>query len=187
MNKKNRFQSPPPVDPISAARASSLVFRLNSGFFFRQLGIFLVMDLLLFLLAGTGLVFYAENRCADVAGLVSIRGVPTEETIPWMEASDYTITPLDRPAEGLEMPAVSWLPVRAETAEGLRSWDLIRYYTVELPNGGAPYAIRVDLTGIARTLYWAGVALLICQGLSLIANLFRNNRSIRKEIGRAHV
>ena len=180
MNKKNRFQSPPPVDPISAARASSLVFRLNSGFFFRQLGIFLVMDLLLFLLAGTGLVFYAENRCADVAGLVSIRGVPTEETIPWMEASDYTITPLDRPAEGLEMPAVSWLPVRAETAEGLRSWDLIRYYTVELPNGGAPYAIRVDLTGIARTLYWAGVALLICQGLSLIANLFRNNRSIRK-------
>lgn len=31
--KKHRFQSPPPADPIAAARDSSLVFRLNFGFF----------------------------------------------------------------------------------------------------------------------------------------------------------
>ena len=180
MGKKNRFQSPPPVDPITAVRDSSLVFRLNSGFFLRQLGIFLVMDLLLALLVLTGLVFYAENRCADVAALVSVRGVPTKEAIPWMEASDYTITSLDRVPEGYELPAVSWLPIREETAEGLRLWDLTQFYRVELPNNGAPYAIQVDLAGIWNTLYWAGIILLICQGLSLLSNLFRNNRSIHK-------
>lgn len=178
--KKNRFQNPPPADPITAARDSSLVFRLNSGFFLRQLGVFLVMDLLLVLMALVGLVFYAESRCADVAALVSERGVPTAETIPWMEASDYTITPLDRAPEGYELPAFFWLPLREETKDGLRRWDLSSYYTVELPNGGKPYAVRVDLAGIFRTLYWAGAALLACQGLSLLTNLFRNNRAIRK-------
>ena len=180
MVKKNRFQNPPPADPITAARDSSLVFRLNSRFFLRQLGVFLVMDLLLVLMALVGLVFYAESRCADVAALVSERGVPTAETIPWMEASDYTITPLDRAPEGYELPAFSWLPLREETKDGLRRWDLSSYYTVELPNGGKPYAVRVDLAGIFRTLYWAGAALLVCQGLSLLTNLFRNNRAIRK-------
>ena len=67
---RHRFQTPPPADPIAAARDSSLVFRLNIGFFLRQLGVFLVMDLLLLALASLGLFAYAENRCADVAALV---------------------------------------------------------------------------------------------------------------------
>ncbi|MCF2662161.1 HAMP domain-containing histidine kinase [Pseudoflavonifractor phocaeensis] len=138
------------------------------------------MDLLLVLMALVGLVFYAENRCADVAALVAERGVPTADAIPWMEASDYTIAPLDRAPEGYELSAFSWLPLRDETKDGLRSWNLSSYYTVELPNGGRPYAVRVELAGIFRTLYWAGMALLVCQGLSLLTNLFRNNRAIRK-------
>ena len=93
--KKHRFQSKPPADPITAVRESSLTFRLNIGFFLRQLGIFLVMDLLLFLMAVGGMFLYAENRCAQVAELVAERGVPTADAVPWMEASDYTITPLE--------------------------------------------------------------------------------------------
>ncbi|MGI5962775.1 MAG: sensor histidine kinase [Lawsonibacter sp.] len=180
MERKKRFQSPPPADPITAVRESSLAFRLNSGFFLRQLIVFVVMDLLLVVLAFVGLVFYAENRCADVAALVSQRGVPGEDALAWMEASDYTITPLDREPKGLEMPAIPWVPYREETAQGLRTWDLRQYYNVELPNNGNPYAIRVNLLGLFRTLYWAGVALLVCQGLALVSNLFGNNRSIRR-------
>lgn len=189
--KHHKFQATPPTDPISAARDSSLAFRLNIGFFLRQLGIFLVMDLLLLLMITLGMVLYAENRCAQVAALVTQRGVPTQEALEWMEASDYTITPLDRApegylssgedgAEGQALFAFPWLGEHPETADGLRSWDLASYYTIELPNNGEPYAITVDLSGISRTVYWAGLVLLICQGLSLLTNLFRNNRSIRK-------
>ena len=189
--KHHRLQSPPPSDPISAARDSSLAFRLNIGFFLRQLGVFLVMDLLLLLMITLGMVLYAENRCAGVAALVEERGVPTQEALAWMEASDYTITPLDREpegyltsedhqAEGHTSLAFPFIGEHPETADGLRSWDLASYYTIELPNNGNPYAITVDLSGIARTVYWAGMVLLICQGLSLLTNLFRNNRSIRK-------
>ena len=180
--KKHRFQSPPPADPIAAARDSSLVFRLNFGFFLRQLTIFLVMDLLLVAMATAGVFYYAENRCAGVAALVEERGVPTVEAIPWMEKGDYTITPLNRPPEGQPSSGFSWLPgaVAQETADGYRMWDLTSYYTIELYYGDQPYAITVDLSGIAGTGYWAGVVLLICQFLSLVTGLFRNKRSIRK-------
>ena len=178
--KLHKFQTPPPADPIAAARDSSLAFRLNVGFFLRQMGVFLVMDLLLLGLAVLGLFAYAENRCADVALLVSQRGVPSEDALSWMEASDYTITPLDRAPEGY--PDTSdWLPFcRQETWQGLRTWDLSRFYTIEMPNDGQPYAITVDLSGIFKGLYWAGIVILACQGLSLISGLFRSERSIRR-------
>ena len=180
--KLHKFQTPPPADPIAAARDSSLAFRLNVGFFLRQMGVFLVMDLLLLGLAVLGLFAYAENRCADVALLVSQRGVPSEDALSWMEASDYTITPLDRAPYG-ENTAVGYTllsPNRQETADGLRTWDLSRFYTIEMPNNGQPYAITVDLSGIFKGLYWAGIVILACQGLSLISGLFRSERSIRR-------
>ncbi len=178
MPKRRRFQAPPDRDPLHGAR-SSLVFRLNFGFFFRQLGIFLVMDLLLVIMATTGLFLWAENRCADVVALVDVRGVPTADAIPWMEASDYSITPLDREPQGVPVP-FDWLRIRRETADALHQYDLMQYYSVELKSAGQPYAVTVDLTSVSGALCWAGAVLLICQGLSLLTNLFRNNRSIHK-------
>ena len=184
--RKHRFQAPPSQDPLSGAK-SSLAFRLNFGFFFRQLIIFLLMDLLLFFMATAGLFLYAENRCANVAALVEERGVPSADAIPWMEASDYTITPLgenssfsEGGAAGYSLLPIPFLPQYPELEGGTRSWDLSSYYTIALPNDGEPYAITVDLSGISSTLYWAGVVLLVCEGLSLITGLFRNNRSIHK-------
>ena len=178
---RHRFQTPPPADPIAAARDSPLALRLNIGFFMRQLGIFLVMDLLLLVMAFFGMSLYAENRCADVVELVNQRGVPSEDALAWMEASDYTITPLDREPRGdTTVGSTLLFPHRQETQEGWRSWNLSSHYTIEMPNNGQPYAITVDLSGISRGLYWAGVALLVCQALSLLTNLFRSNRSIRK-------
>ena len=61
-------------------------------------------------------------------------------------------------------------------------WDLQGMNTVELPNGGEPYAITVDLSGIGRMLKWAGFILLTVQIISLIANLFRNAGTIRRTL-----
>lgn len=72
--KRHRFQTPPPGDPIAAARDSSLALRLNIGFFLRQLGIFLVMDLLLAALAALG-ALYAENRRAVLIALLAFQGL----------------------------------------------------------------------------------------------------------------
>ena len=183
--RQHRFQAPPSQDPLHGAK-SSLVFRLNFGFFFRQLLIFIFMDLLLFFMVTVGIFLYAESRCASVAALVEERGVPSADAIAWMEASDYTITPLSdsffsEPAvEGYALFPLPVLPQYPELEGGIRTWDLSSYYTITLPNRGEPYAITVNLSGIAQALSWAAVVLLICQALSLITGLFRNNRSIHK-------
>jgi len=162
----------------SQKASSSLAFRLSSSFFFRQVGIFLAMDLLLFGLCLASIALYAEHRCAEVAGLVAQRGVPTEEALSWMEASDYTITPLERMPQGQEQFPIPWLSPREELEGGVRSWNLSAYYTVSLPNGGEPYAIRVDLSGLSHLVGWGGIILLVCQLLSLVHNLLKNNRTI---------
>ena len=183
--QKHRFQSRPPADPITAVRDSSLAFRLNFGFFFRQLGVFVLMDLLLFLLALGGMFLYAENRCAQAARLVEERGVPSADAQAWMEVSDYTITPLEAlsdagRSEGGALLSLPFLPHYPELEEGVRTWDITAYYTVELPNGGEPYAITVDMGGVARTLGWAARVLLIGQGIALLLGLFGTRRSVRR-------
>ncbi|MEG1747371.1 MAG: sensor histidine kinase, partial [Oscillospiraceae bacterium] len=74
---------------------SSLVTRLNTRLFFRLLGIYLGMNLLLLSLCGVGTFLWAENQCAQVADLVETRGVPSAEAAVWMAAGDYTVTALD--------------------------------------------------------------------------------------------
>ena len=177
MGRRQRFRRPPEPDPLRA----SLALRLNFGFFLRQLAIFLVIDLALLAVLACGVFFWAERRCAQVAELVAERGVPSEEAQRWMEAGDYTITPLSRPPEGITMD-FGWLPLPESTREGLRSYDLTEYYTVELPNHGEPYAITVELEGIARFLYWAGVAVLALQGLALAAGLIGGSGAIRRTL-----
>ena len=164
---------------LRAPKTSSLAARLSTSFFLRQAGIFFMMDLLLFLLCLTGISIYAEGRCAEVAGLVEQRGVPTAEAIPWMEASDYAIAPLERMPRGHSGPPLPWVHARGELEGGVREWRLSEYYTVSLPNGGSPYSIRVDLTGLSRILKWGGIILLACQLLSLLSSLFRSGRTIR--------
>ncbi|MCI8423459.1 MAG: HAMP domain-containing histidine kinase [Lawsonibacter sp.] len=179
--KEHRFQNPPP-DPIQAARDSSLAFRLNVGFFLRQLVMFAVMDCLLLGLSTLGPLLYAESRCAEVAVLVEERGVPSADSLAWVEVSNCTITPLDRAPEGVESPSVLCFfhhPI-LEMEDALRTWDLSSYYTVELPNNGRPYAITVDLTGMALALRYGVAVLLACQGLVLLSALLSNGRSIKK-------
>lgn len=99
-----------------------------------------------------------------------------------MAASDYTIIPLDREPKGVDVGELGWFSGGEATADGLRTYVLFSYYTVELPNGGEPYAITVDLSGIGRMLKWAGFILLTVQIISLIANLFRNAGTIRRTL-----
>ena len=138
---------------------SSIVLRLNTRLFFRLLGIYLGMDLLLTLLFTGGMFIWSERRCAEVSGLVQERGVPTAEATRWMEAGDYIVNAGEGGHEGWRLP--NWMPAPDETAEGARYFNpgdtslffgLVRFqhggdvsYTVEMPNGGDPYAITLDL------------------------------------------
>lgn len=175
---------------------SSIVLRLNTRLFFRLLGIYLGMDLLLAALFCGGLFIWSETQFSDVADLVAERGVPSQEAVQWMAASDYTITGLDRAPEGWS--PFSFLSLPEATGDGLRSLTFADAplffgpwrghpgrgvtYTVELPNSGTPYAITLDLERPVTLGIMGLRILMLCQLVSLLCNLFKNAGTIRKTL-----
>ena len=173
---------------------SSIVRRLNTRLFFRLLGIYIGLDLLLAGLCGGGILIWAEGQCADVAALVKERGVPSAETTVWMAAGDYTVAALDRHPMGWQ--PWEFLPLHPETQEGLRSatrGDQAFFfgpwrshpgegvtYTVEQYSGEQAYAITLDLSHPVTLAVFAGRVVLICQLFSLFFNLLKNAGTIKK-------
>lgn len=173
---------------------SSIVRQLNTRLFFRLLGIYFCMDLLLLTLCAGGIFFWAEQYCADVKVLVEERGVPSADATVWMAAGDYTVSALDREPIGYQIQWLSgWLPV--ETLDSYRSfntgennWILGGWnshpgrgaaYTMEF-SGSPSFAITLDMEKPITIAVFAARVLLICQLISLILNLFKNAGTIKK-------
>ena len=172
---------------------SSIVARLNTRLFFRLLGIYFTMDLLLTLLFCGGLFFWSERQAAQISLLVEERGVPSTEATEWMAAGDYTVSAGDAVPAGFPLPA--WLPSPQETAGGQRylypgelelfpflssSLDGPTTWSLHMDNDGDPYTITLDLSQPAAIFIFAARVLLICQLASLVTNLFKNAGSIKK-------
>lgn len=179
--------------PVSDAR-SSLVARLNSRLLFRLIGIYMGMDLLLAFLFLMGIVFSSYHQFHDISLLVEQRGVPSAEATLWMAAGDYTVAALDREPQGTHLPVTAGEATAVSGGlytftKGPNPW-LFGFWggepgrgctlTVEVENGGWPYAITLDLSGPISAAVYAGRILLVCQLISLILNLFKNAGTIKK-------
>lgn len=144
---------------------SSLILRLNGKLFLRLLGIFFWLDLILALLLAGGFVLWAEDTCTQVAALVDERGVPSQEATLWMDAGDYRVEALDRPAQGQlvldDGIARSLLPPAV-------------YQQERTAASGAAYAIRLDASDQLRLLRVGAAVLGGFQLLALVFSLFRN-------------
>ena len=180
--KKGRFQS-------------SIVARLNIKLFFRLLGIYLMLDLLLVVLFCGGLVAWSEGQAARLAALAEERGVPSAEATEWMTAGSYTVTAKAEPPEGIRLP--DWLPSPAELEGEERYFspgtvDLLPIltfstggttsYTLVTRCQGELCTIRLDLSRPAAIFVFAARVLVICQLLSLLFNLLKNAGTIRRTL-----
>ncbi len=175
---------------------ASIVAQLNSRLFFRLVGIYLSMDLLLAALFCAGLFIWGEQQSAEISGLVRERGVPTAQATEWMAAGDYLVVAgSDRPA-GYQLP--SWLPRPDETAEGERYinpgevsafFGLIRFngegpvsYSLVMANEGAPYTITLDMGKPVKLMVFISRVLVVFQLFGLVSNLFKNAGTIKKTL-----
>ena len=173
---------------------SSLVARLNTRLFFRLVGIYLGMDLLLTVIFAGCLFWWADSQCGDISRLVEARGIPSAEATEWMEAGDYTVYAGDYTGTGLQLPG---LHKDIGGHNGRRyfepgTMDLFFFglifrgtgttgYAVEcVDTAGASYTIRLELSGIARGLSVASRILLLFQLISLVSNLLKNAGTIKK-------
>ena len=170
---------------------STISMRLNARLFLRLLGVFLVLDLILLLLVGFGITAWADGWAAQIAAEVQENGIPAEENRPWMEAGGYTVTRLSRAPEGKRWKPLNGGDWPEEAGEGLRSVALdaslfgpvkSAVYTVELPNGGEPYAISLDMTRPAAILAVTMRLLLILEAVGLVFGIFQNAGLVKKSM-----
>ncbi|WP_297214147.1 histidine kinase dimerization/phospho-acceptor domain-containing protein, partial [uncultured Flavonifractor sp.] len=174
---------------------SSIVARLNAKLFFRLLGIYLMLDLLLVALFCGGLVAWSEGQAARLARLAEERGVPSPEATEWMAAGSYTVSSGAGTPEGIRL--ADWLPSPAELKGEERYFDpgtvdllpLITFstggatsYTLVTDCQGEPYTIRLDLSRPAAIFVFAARVLVICQLISLLSNLLKNAGTIRRTL-----
>ena len=180
-----------PTGPIK----SSIVARLNARLFFRLLGIYLLLDILLILLFWGGLIVWSDRQASQLKALAEEQGPPSEEAAAWMSAGSYSVTEAEGDPNGILLP--HWLP-GPQALEGDQRWfdpgrvhliPLMIFstggstsYTLVTQVQGQELAITLDLSRPASLFVFAGRVVLICQLVSLVLNLFKNAGTIRRTL-----
>ena len=180
-----------PTGPIK----SSIVARLNARLFFRLLGIYLLLDILLILLFWGGLIVWSDRQAAQLKALAEEQGPPSAEAAAWMSAGSYSVTEAEGNPSGIPLP--HWLP-GPQALEGDRRWfdpgtvhliPLVIFstggptsYTLVTQVQGQALAVTLDLSRPAALFVFAGRVVLICQLVSLVLNLFKNAGTIRRTL-----
>ena len=174
---------------------SSIVARLNAQLFFRLLGIYLFLDLLLILLFCGGLLVWSEGQAAHIAVQVEEQGLPAPEDEAWTHAAGFTLTDGAAPARGYSLPTI--LTDHLDPPEAPRYFepgdlDPVRLfsfrtgeatrYTIQLERAEGPYTLALDLTRPARIFCFAARVVVFCQLVSLVLNLFKNAGTIRRTL-----
>ena len=174
---------------------SSIVARLNTQLFFRLLGIYLSLNLLLILLFCGGLLVWSEGQAAHIAAQVEEQGLPAPEDEAWTQAAGFTLTDGFAPARGYALPTL--LTDRLDPPEAPRYFepgdlDPLRLftfrtgeatrYTIQLERADGPYTLTLDLTRPARIFCFAARVVVFCQLVSLVLNLFKNAGTIRRTL-----
>ena len=180
MNKQNRF---------------SIASGLNYRFVLRLLVIFISLDLLLFIMADTAMLYYAEKVGADVYDRVKEDGAPSEALNDWIGITGYEISQTDTAPRGLAVPKKLAGLFREGTAAASRS--LLRedgsagnpldelenmYYRYEFTIDGETWSLRIDFGHVAPLFGRVMIFLLAIQLVVLVKTIFSGTGQIRRRL-----
>ncbi|KUO78459.1 MAG: histidine kinase [Desulfosporosinus sp. BRH_c37] len=184
-----------PAQRIGHKIQFSLVMKLNLKLFFRMLGLFLVLDVILCLVTAAGLIIHTEQTVAVVAERLNQTGLPTPDAENWLELNGLSVLPQTREAKGFKIPKYLQTHLFKLTASGARSIDLpdskglnfwghlegITYnVTTEFDSGS--YRISIRLQETLRILIWMFAIVLILELLMLFRSIFSGARLIRRTL-----
>ncbi|MDQ7095387.1 ATP-binding protein [Desulfosporosinus sp. PR] len=191
---KNEPASTPPRS-IGTKIRFSIVWKLNLKLFFRTLGLFLVLDLLLGLGAAAGLIIRAEQTVTDAAGLLAQTGPPAGEAEDWLALSGCSISLQTGAARGFHIPTSLQTYFSAQTAadarsidlpdgEGLNEWGRLTAltYNVTVEAAGHSYRISFRPQETLRILAGMFALVLLLELLLLFRSIFTGLGMIRSTL-----
>ncbi|TGE31400.1 HAMP domain-containing sensor histidine kinase [Desulfosporosinus sp. Sb-LF] len=173
----------------------SLVLRLNIKLFFRLLGIFLTLNVILCLVSAAGLIARAEQTVAATAHMLNQTGLPTSEVENWLELTGCRVSLQTGEPKGFQIPKVLQTHLARQTASGVRSINLPNSkglnlwgqlegvtYNVTLDDSGRSYLISIRLQETLRIFVGMFTIVLILEFSMLLGSIPSGARTIRKTL-----
>ncbi|KJR45642.1 Histidine protein kinase [Desulfosporosinus sp. I2] len=186
-----------PANRISHKIRFSLVWRLNIKLFFRLLGIFLTLDVILCLVSAAGLIVHAEQTVAAVAERLNQTELPTPDAENWLELTGYSVSLQTGEPRGFQIPIPQTLRTHLskQTASGRRSIDLPNSegfnswrqlegvtYQATIDVSGRSYLISIRLQEILQIGAGMFALVMILELLMLFSSILSGARTIRRAL-----
>ncbi|MHB8126646.1 MAG: sensor histidine kinase [Desulfitobacteriaceae bacterium] len=191
--KSEPLNSPP--NRIGHKIRFSIVWKLNIKLFFRMLGLFLTLNVILCLVSTAGLIVRAEQTVAMAAEMLNQTGLPTPDVENWLKLTGCSILLQTGEAKGFQIPKALQTHLPKQTTSGFRSIDLpdsegLNFwgqlegvtYNVTIEESGHSYRISVRPQETLRIFVKMFAMVLILELFMLFRSLFSGARMIRKTL-----
>jgi signal transduction histidine kinase len=174
-------------------RYYSIARKLNVKMFWRLLGLFIWIDIMLCLITCAGLVIYSEQKAAKAADILAESGAPAAEAAGWQRLSGLDIAAYSgETGVSIPKPFSYALPHRTEDAGrsvtsdggsgGFMGWMDGLSYNVYPVIDGVTYRISVSLGPFFGIYKYALLALFIYELLALITRAAKDRRMVRRTL-----
>lgn len=191
--KNNTTNTPP--NRFSNQLRSSIVWKLNAKLFFRTLGLFWGLNIILLAASVAGLFWHTEQIIADVTETLVQSGMPSAEAKDWLALNGYSISLQAGEAKGFHMPENLQKYLSPQTATAARSFDLpepkilalgelLREFTynVTVETDDITYLISYHPQRILNIFIQIFAIILLLQLVKLLSSIFSGARLIRKTL-----
>src|SRR5680860_84350 len=174
----------------------ALVLKLNLKLFFRMLGLFLVLDVILCLVSAAGLIVRTEQTVASMAERLNQTGLPNPDTEDWLELTGWNVSLPTGEPKGFHIPKALLQPLLSkQTFSGVRNIELPNSktlnwwgqlegvtYHVTLNNSQGTYLISIRPQETLRIFLKIFALLLVLELLMLFGSFSSGARMIRRTL-----
>ena len=184
MSKRKKYD-----EPGSRVRYS-ITGKLNTKLFFRLLGVFHSVNILIIIIAGVLLAVYCESKVLDVVDALPEHAPPSETV--WMDLAGVNVRKIDEPSvkNPVSWPFSRFLPYETETASrgfraspgGFEGTILSISYVVNITEGGAIYEIEMRIGQFILFFIYAFAVLCAFELIQLLSRTLKDRRMVRKTL-----
>ena len=168
----------------------SITRKLNKKLFFRLMGLFLSLNIMICVIAATALVFYSESKV--IGALKTLSEKPPPQAGVWMDMAGMQVRAVARPTiwQTMPWPFERYLPYEADHAvRGIRAASAgfpgtVRSlaYVVSVNSGGTVFEVELLLGTFILYFIYAFAALLIIEFFTLLSRTAEDRRMVRKTL-----
>jgi len=173
----------------------SIVWKLNLKLFFRMLGLFLVLDVILCLVSAAGLIVRSGQTVAAAAEILNQTGLPTPDAENWLALNGWSVSLQTGELKGFQIPTPLQTHLFKKTAPGVRSIalpdsvnlsarELLQNinYNVTVEANNRSYLISIRPQESLQIFVGMFAIVLVLELLMLLRSIFSGLRMIRKTL-----